>query len=208
VTNSTLGEVRIHESGSSDHLSIQRIAHLSVYCTVAELACTQPLGVAELKVGERYGLYVSVEHAILPYMLVSVDLDVNMYTFRSLTHEIESIQVHGSCLPSVYPVGSEYRAHTGVVALVVECVKKNAQGKHTRDHLNMEHVKDKKFILDVGHCHVIEATGLVRVGVRRVGLLQYKISNYSSSITENRMTRMSTYLPQHSSHTLYAAYKA
>lgn len=127
--------------------------------TVLELVYTQVLDIDEVKVGQNYGVYDNGDQAVLPFKLVSVDLDTKLYHFQSLSDAAEDIHAKANDLPSVYPPRTSMDAHAEVHKVVFQCNQTNRGGRHVRVGLLMETIQNEKFTLDIGKCHVVEAIG-------------------------------------------------
>lgn len=147
---------------------------------VVELTYTKPLELDDLKVGQEYGVYVRAEQAVMPFLLVAVNLDTKVrfyrrlraalrsslvqlnrlqeYNFRPLFEGMDNLKAHARSLPSVYPAGTDTKAHANVRHVVFESVVK-VNDSYVRDELALDMIKDAKFTLDVGNTHVVEAIG-------------------------------------------------
>ena len=95
--------------------------------------------------------------SILPFRLTKVCLRSRLYFFESQSEGIENLKVDAKNLPSVYT--KETKNHAGVRALLVQCTKSRKNGSNLCQELLMSEIGDTKFTLDVGNCHVVEATG-------------------------------------------------
>lgn len=124
---------------------------------VVDLVYTQALSIDELRIGVEYGIYIRLEQAVLPFMLTGVDLDSKLYTFKALEEGRENLKATAANLPSVYPKG--VTRHAGVTKVIVESVVKGRDGGYVRDELLMNVIKSERFTIDVGHTHVVQATG-------------------------------------------------
>ena len=124
---------------------------------VVEILYVNSLSVNDLKIGEEYGIYVRLENAVIPYKLMAIDLSTRTYTFMSLQLEGSELKVNAAALPPVYPKGRT--KHAEVSELVVESVKKGSKGGYVRESFPMKAIENKKFVMDVGHTHVVEAIG-------------------------------------------------
>lgn len=130
---------------------------------VVDMVYTQPVSLSDLKPGHEYGIYVRLKNAILPYQLMGVDLQTNTYTFVSTKEGNEDIKATITNLPTIYPKGT--KRHAEVQTVIVESVAKQSVpqfGKelgYVRDELPMEMIRKQKFVLDIGHTHVVEAIG-------------------------------------------------
>lgn len=124
---------------------------------IANLIYAQPLCLDDLRVENEYGVYLREHNAVLPFKLVNVCLRSRTYTFHSLTTGVGNLSANAQNLPSVYP--KETDAHADVHAIVLECTEVGCNGVKIREEIFMTDVKDDKFILDVGDCHVVEAIG-------------------------------------------------
>ena len=124
---------------------------------VVHMVYAQPLGLDRLKIEKEYGVYVREHNAVLPFKLVRVCLQSRTYVFESQTEGVQDLNVNAQNLPSVYE--KETDTHADVHAIIIECTKKGEDGVRLRQELLMKAVKDEKFTLDLGDCHVIEAIG-------------------------------------------------
>jgi hypothetical protein len=124
---------------------------------VVDLIFTQALSISDLVVGTEYGIYVRLENAVLPFKLTGVDLESKTYTFKALEAGKEDLKAIAASLPSVYPKG--VTRHAAVEKVVVESVVKGRNGGYAREELLMKVIKSEKFTMDVGHTHVVQATG-------------------------------------------------
>ena len=82
-----------------------------------------------------------------------------IYTFISLTDEAQSFTCGIHDLPSLYPTGTVKEGHAGLHSVIVQSVKRGSNGQRARDEMPMDIIKEQRFTLDVGHTHVVEATG-------------------------------------------------
>jgi hypothetical protein len=130
---------------------------------VVELVYTKLLGVDDLKVGEEYGMYDQKEQVVLPFKLLEVHLDTKTYHFRSIFGGVKDLRVSVNDLPSLYPAGTSVKAHADVHRVVVECLERNRINEYNREELFIDVIKKRKFTLDIGKSHVIEAIGFVPV---------------------------------------------
>ena len=126
---------------------------------VVELVYTKLLGVDDLKVGGEYGVYYRPEQSVFPFKLIEVDLDTKTYHFQSPFAGVEDLLVSVHDLPSVYPAGTGMNAHADVHKVVAESMEQNGKGSCSRVEMLMDGIKKRKFTLDVGNTHVIEAIG-------------------------------------------------
>jgi hypothetical protein len=124
---------------------------------VVDVLYPDPLSTNDLKIGEEYGIFTRRENAILPYKLTAIDLTTQTYMFMPTKSDRSALNVNAGALPSVYPKGIV--KHDEVSKLVVESVKKGPRGGYVREELPMKAIKNEKFTMDVGHTHVVEATG-------------------------------------------------
>ena len=124
---------------------------------VVELQYADSLSVEALRIGESYGIYVRAENAVLPFRLTGIDLQTQIYAFTSLQKESPDIKANAGSMPYVYPEGT--RKHAEVNKVVVESVKKGSKGGYAREIMFMKDIQKKRFTLDVGHTHVVEAIG-------------------------------------------------
>ena len=76
-----------------------------------------------------------------------------------MVSNVDNLCVSAHNLPSLYPAGTDMRAHADIQAVVVESVEINTAGAFKRDRLLMKAIAGDKFTLDVGHTHVFEAIG-------------------------------------------------
>lgn len=67
--------------------------------------------------------------------------------------------MHEDSLPSVYPAGTDTKAHAVVHSVVFQSVDKGCADKHAIDEVPIKYIRREKFTLDVGHTHVVEAIG-------------------------------------------------
>lgn len=126
---------------------------------VVELVYTELLDVNDLRVGREYCVYSKAEQAVLPFVLSEVDLETKVYHFKSMVQGVQDIKANMHDLPSVYPAGTDSRAHADVHKIVLKHVEKNNRGKYSRAELLMETVKHREYKLHVGDTHVVEAIG-------------------------------------------------
>jgi hypothetical protein len=124
---------------------------------VADLKYKQALSIDKIKVGNEYGIYIRLENAVLPFRLIGVDHDTQIYTFKSLISGKPDLKANIADLPSVYPKG--ITKHAEVEMVVLQCQKKNRHGGYIRETLRMEQIKSTSFTMDTGRSHVILATG-------------------------------------------------
>jgi hypothetical protein len=124
---------------------------------VVSLIYQQPLGLPDLRVGEKYGVYIRQENAVLPFKLVVVDLQSREYTFKALTKGGVDVKASAHNLPAIYPKGT--RLHANVSKVVVESVQKGSKEGYTQEELSMSDIKDQNFTMDIGHTHVVECIG-------------------------------------------------
>ena len=124
---------------------------------IVEIVELQPLGAKDLLIGEEYGIYNSLEKSVVSHTLVGIDLRTNTYIFSSLGDVKVELQVSMASWPTIYPPG--VGSHGEVDAMIVECKMASKSGGHVRESLPMRQIRNEKFILDVGHSHVVEATG-------------------------------------------------
>ncbi|CAB9528137.1 expressed unknown protein [Seminavis robusta] len=123
---------------------------------VVHLIYSQPLGLDDLRIDKEYGVYVRQENTVLPFKLVHVCLESKMYKFESLM-DGKRLEVDPRNLPSIYPKDTEM--HADVYAIALECSVIGKEGFKARQELLMKTISDRKFTLDVGNTHVIEAIG-------------------------------------------------
>lgn len=124
---------------------------------VTELKYKKSLSVDEIEVGNEYGIYVRVENAVLPFELSSIDPGTQTYTFKSLDTRKPDLIVNAADLPSIYPKGT--KRHAEVTEAVFQCNKKGRSGRYLREKLSVDEIRDKKFTMDIGQTHVVEAIG-------------------------------------------------
>lgn len=129
----------------------------SVPWRVAELTYKKSLGVDDIKVGKEYGIYVRLENAVLPYYLLDLDDETQTYTFCSRDRSRPDLVANVADLPSVYPKGTT--KHAEVTEVVLQCEKIGRSGEYLRETFPMDEIRKKKFTLDVGQTHVVEAIG-------------------------------------------------
>jgi len=63
--------------------------------------------------------------------------------------------VNAADLPSIYPKGT--KKHAEVTEVVFQCEKKGHSNRCIQEIFSMDEIRDKKFTMDVGQMHVIEA---------------------------------------------------
>lgn len=126
---------------------------------VVELVYTELLDVDDLRVGREYCVYSKAEQAVLPFALTEVDLESKVYHFKSMVHGVSDIDSKMHDLPSIYPAGTDSKAHADVHKIVLQHLDKNNRGRYSRAELLVESVKDREFKLDIGRTHVVEAIG-------------------------------------------------
>jgi hypothetical protein len=90
-------------------------------------------------------------------MLMTIDLTTQTYTFMPKQSDRSALNVNADALPYLYPKGIV--KHDEVSKLVVESVEKGSSGGYVREEIPMKAIKKEKFMIDVGHTHVVEATG-------------------------------------------------
>jgi hypothetical protein len=126
---------------------------------VSEVRYTKVLGVEDLKVGEEYGVWIHQEQKMLPYTLVAVDLDAELYTFRSHSKDKSKLCVNAKNLPSIYPPGTTTKAHAGVREVVFEGLGNRQEGELPKQTVPFDPIENVNFTLDLGNTHVVEAIG-------------------------------------------------
>lgn len=126
---------------------------------VVELIYTELLDVDDLKVGREYCVYSKAEKGVLPFALTEVDLESKVYHFKSMVHGVSDIDARMHDLPSVYPAGTETRAHADVHKIILQHVEKNNRGKYSRAELLAESIRSREYKIDIGGTHVVEAIG-------------------------------------------------
>jgi len=120
---------------------------------VVELRALLP---KELLIGDEYGIYNSLERRVVTHMLVGIDLRTHTYIFAPLGVKGE-LQATVDNWPTVYPAG--VGSHGDLHSVVVECKMASKDGGHVRESLPVDQIRSQKFIMDVGHSHVVEAIG-------------------------------------------------
>lgn len=152
--NLKVGDVILHQlSSDGDSCTEGRL------WKVVELVYTKLLGVDDLKVGEEYGVYYRHQQVVLPFRLIGVDLATKEYHFEPELSGITDLRVNIKDLPSVYPAGTSTNAHADVHEVIIQSLKKNEQGRFSRESLLMDTIKKRKFTLHIGKAHVVEAIG-------------------------------------------------
>ncbi len=122
--------------------------------TVAETQDAEKLEVGDLCVGREYEIYVKREKAVHPFKLSEVDLYTRTYKFKSLKKKTKDIVATPHDLPAVYPKGSKRLFKT----VVFRCeVNGDSEDFHTESL--SETLEGKKFMVDVGHNHVVQCIG-------------------------------------------------
>jgi len=123
---------------------------------IADIHYAETLGIDDLRVGDEYGVYVKQENSVLPFKLTGVDLHTREYNFTSLKKKIKDLKAAANNLPFVYPKGTKRHAETDTV--VIKCETKGDSESFYSDRL-LERLEGQKFVIDVGHTHVIECIG-------------------------------------------------
>ena len=126
---------------------------------VSDILFTESLRREELELGRNYGIFTRSLESIMPYRLVGINLDTEMYSFRSLEDGVNSFDVHASNLPTVYPEGTDRKAHSNIRGIVLESKTPGSKGSFIQDDVEMSRIADSKFTLDIGRTHVVEAIG-------------------------------------------------
>jgi hypothetical protein len=126
---------------------------------VAKLIYTQPLGIDDLKLGEDYSVWVHQDQKVRPFKLVGMDLDAKSYKFRPHAKEMSNLNVNATNLPSVYPLGTDTKAHVSAQYIRFQCQEKRRTGEFFQQTVPMASIQDAKFTLDLGNTHVVEAIG-------------------------------------------------
>ena len=149
---------------------------------VSEHLFQEAVSINELKVGNEYGVLVREKQEVRSFVLVSVDLvtkvtvvscfllvlkphtsfsplTLQTYSFRSLRPDIGNIEANEKHLPSIYPARTRTSAYGSVDRVVLESVKQDRHGESYRKELFMKNIAGKKFTLDIGETHVLEAIG-------------------------------------------------
>jgi len=121
---------------------------------IANVQYTKALGVKDLRIGEEYDVYKNHENSALTYTLSSIDLQNRTYVFESAKKNVKNIEAATHDLPSVYPKGTKRQAET----VFIKCETKGNSNKFHRDRLS-ENLEGQKFVVDVGHSHVIDCIG-------------------------------------------------
>jgi hypothetical protein len=124
---------------------------------VADLKYKRSLSIDKINVNNDYGIYIRLENAVLPYKLIGVDRETQVYTFKSLIPGKPDLKANIADLPSVYRKGTT--KHAEVEMVVLQCEKKNRHGGCIRETLPMDKIKTMSFAMDIGRTHVVEATG-------------------------------------------------
>lgn len=132
-----------------------RLVPTSQRWTVVELVEVQPLLAKDLLIGEQYGVYL--KNRVVSHMLVSIDLRTSTYAFALSDDPKSELLVTVDCWPTIYPSG--VTSHGEVHSVIVECKMRSRDGGHVRESLPVDRIRNKKFTIDVGQTHVIEAIG-------------------------------------------------
>jgi len=119
---------------------------------ITNVIYTKALSVKDLRIGEEYGVYINQE--VLPFTLSTVDLQTRTYVFESKKKKVKNIEAQAHALPPVYPVGTIRQSET----VFVTCENKGKSKKFRCDRLS-ETLKGQKFVIDVGHSHIIDCSG-------------------------------------------------
>ena len=93
----------------------------------------------------------------MPYKLMAMDLHTQTFNFMALGDGNEDIKATSDNFPTVYPTG--VTRHGEIRDVIVESSKKSSHGGYVRETLTMKAITNEKFIMDVGHSHVVEAIG-------------------------------------------------
>jgi len=128
---------------------------------VFDLKYTGTLDYTNLQIGHEYGVFSRKEQAVLPFVLVSINLQTGRYAFKAQLQGIDDVVCSQQNLPSIYPQGTERGAHSYIHTIVLESVEPKRGGIYIQDEITMKDIQDDKFVLDLGRTHVVEAIGCV-----------------------------------------------
>lgn len=122
--------------------------------TVADVQNAETLDIGDLCIGEEYDVYVKQENSVSLFKLIDVDFFTRTYKFESLKKKTKNIEATPYDLPSVYPKGSKRHYKT----LSMKCEIKGESESSYYDCLSQT-LEGTKFMIDIGHNHVVQCIG-------------------------------------------------
>lgn len=124
---------------------------------VVELIESQTLTPQDMVIGEEYGIFTQLERHIMRHTLVGIDLRTHTYIFSPVGDSTSELQVTARNWPTIYP--ANVGGHGNVESVVFQCKNPMSNGGYLQQRKTMAWVSSRRFVMDVGNTHVVEAIG-------------------------------------------------